>query len=222
MNIYVTISVVFIVLMSIVIIIYNTIGLMQEMKGMEYFKNYTTCKTKKKCNIEKPMGHSYSSKFHDFKHTKEKHPLHLYGFITESYSDEFLYKLQDICYTTYQEFNATSTFVIYEKIADDISKTKARISCELINDPIYTILFQDDDCLDTETKFVRLLVIYPKYKSSESGLIYPDTTSDRLSLFLKTYVKNKNTSNSKGTICTLNKNHKMYYNLIQKNSNMIS
>jgi hypothetical protein len=219
MNIYVTISVVFIVLMSIVIIIYNTIGLMQEMKGMEYFKNYTTCKTKKKCNIEKPMGHSYSSKFHDFKHTKEKHPLHLYGFITESYSDEFLYKLQDICYTTYQEFNATSTFVIYEKIADDISKTKTKISCELINDPIYTIIFQDDDCLDAETKFVRLLVIYPKYKSSESGMIYANTTTDRLSLFFRTYVKNKNTS--RGTICTLNKNHKMYYNLIQKNSNMI-
>lgn len=210
-------------MMSSIIIVYNTHALVRDMRDMEHFTNYHTCSNKikkQKCTFSKPIEHSYVSKFHDFKHIKEKNPLQFYGCLNMPYSEQLLSKLSKICYTTYQEFNATSTFMLYEKIANDVYRIKTSISCELVDAPIFCIIYQQDDCLDKDTKKMHVLLMYPKYSVSHSGAILKNNNTDihnSLVSFLNQYITNDTAScNSNGILCTLNKNHKLFSNLMQK------
>lgn len=161
-----------------------------------------------RCLHKKDLKEYSTNKYYNFRDVKERNPLKLLGCIREQYSDDLLFKLSDICYTTYHEFDTvsdTSKYKIYEKIVDDLKKTKG--SDELLLDPVYVILYEDGNGYET---FVRLIIIYPKYPKK------CENQQPRLQDFFSKYIFSVKHPDCAATVYQVNKDHKMFYDLIQK------
>lgn len=208
-NKYIIPIVCLIVIISLVIIVYNTHMLM---KNAEEFTEYNTTKQRHTIRClpkkNKDIKEFSKNKYHDFKVVKETNVLTLLGCITEEFSQELLSKLSDICYTTCQEFSSTSKNKIYEKILDDLRKTKG--SDELLIDPVYTIIFEYDTLGEDNEKFNRMIMMYPHYPK------VCDKQHKQLQNFLNHYLYSVKHQDCSATVYQLNKDHKMFYDLLQK------
>ena len=219
-NIYIVIVICVVVFSSVMIILYNTNMLI---KDVQEFTNCNSglclkAKSAKTAPVSPEPDNTYLSKFHDFQDIKEKHPLKLYGCIKVPFSQDLLSEVAKVCYTSYHEFYSGSLYNIYEKIADDVNRTKLRIKEELVQDPIYAIIYQDDDCSDDDRKFTQIILMYPMYKCVESDLAseHIEKSPNSLKNFYKLLNKYVDKTNCKGTIYVLNKHHKLFYDVIQK------
>lgn len=242
-NIYVMLVICFVVIASFIIIVYNTHMLM---KDVDEFTNCNTgiCNFRQvvKCQPKAVEGESrHLNKFHNFNDIKEKHPLKLYGCVKVPFSDDLLAKLEQICYISYQDFHSVSINNVYEMIADDVNKMKIRLKDELVLDPVYAIIYQDDDCMDQDDqhKFTKIIMVYPMYQrheGSEGSEGYPDgvdTGVCRIEKVRKSDEQNKQdavrkyfnrgnkTTGCKGIVYQLNKNHKMFYDVLKKTENIM-
>jgi hypothetical protein len=237
-NVYVILIICFVVIASGIIIVYNTHMLIRD---VDEFTNCNTgiCSTHKanvaKCT--KPHGDaSYLNKFHNFNDIKEKHPLKLYGCTKTPFSDKLLEKLEQICYVSYQDFYSVSIYNVYEKIVDDVNKTKIRLSDEIIADPIYAIVYQYDNCLDEDdqNKFTKIIMVYPMYKLGNVGNVSDTTDSNLVKVHASDQQKQQDavrkyvdinikttTKGCNGIVYLLNKNHKMFYDILKKTENTL-
>jgi len=228
-NIYIVIVICVVVFLSAVIIIYNTRMLVID---VQEFTNCTSGMCLKTGKAVPPAPgaltspepeNSYLYKFHDFHDIKEKHPLKLYGCIKVPCSQDLLEEVAKICYVSYQEFYSGSLYNVYEKIADDVNRTKMKVQEELVHDPIYAIIYQEEDCGDDERKFTKIIMMYPMYKSVESELASEQIQLSKNSLtkcsnFLNKYVDK---TKCKGTVYVLNKHHNLFNDVIQKREKAI-
>ena len=201
--------------MSALIIAYNT---HQLMRNMEEFTDYNKCcsvacvsDVKKTADCQYPQGCSdHFSKFHDFRDIKEKHPLKLYGGITKDMPD-LLCELNG--YLSYQEFHSVSLNNIYEKIADDVAKLKARTKEIIVADPVFAIIYQEDACFmsDDDSRLTKLLMVYPRYGQDAKR------NKDGIKKIKQYFAKNvtKNVKDAKCTVYLLNRNHKLFYNMLR-------
>jgi hypothetical protein len=229
-NIYVVIVICTIVIMSAIIIVYNTHMLMRDVD------EFTNCNAGY-CSISRqsekqpatasvlPEG-NHLGKFHDFTDIKEKHPLKLYGCINVPFSDELVTKLEHYCYISHQEFYSASIYNIYDKIAEDVHRTKGRVKTELVLDPIYAIIYQDDNCFadDEQQKLTKIIVIYPMYELGDNGAFKENKTGVKhCHSFFDKYVDKalSNLQKCQGTVYLLNRNHKLFYDVIKKRENVI-
>ena len=159
---------------------------------------------------KKDLKEYSTNKYYNFRDVKEQTPLAFVGCLVKEFSDNILSTLNEICYTTYQEFYTVadgSKYKIYEKILEDLRKTRG--TDELLLDPIYVIVYQDGD--DTEyEKLTKLLIIYPKYPKDCSN------QERALQKFFNQYLHLSKHPKCTATAYKLNKNHKMFYDIIQK------
>jgi hypothetical protein len=232
-NVYIILVICLVVLISGIIIVYNTHMLV---KDVDEFSNCTSgmCHIRhtqgEKCT--KPSGESsHLNKFHNFNDIKEKHPLKLYGCIKAPFSEDLLTKLEDVCYVSYQDFHSVSIYNVYEKIVDDVNKTKIRLNDELVLDPVYAIVYQDDDCLvegtdeDDQYKFTKIIMVYPMYRLNDVSIDKVNKSDQQIQQdAIQKYVDKNVKNTTKGCnriVYLLNKNHKMFYDILKKTENTI-
>ena len=214
-NSYIIPIVCLIVISSLVVIVYNTHMLMKNIEA------FTDCndncnatpnlKDTIRCLPKKNVKEYSTNKYYNFRDVKEQNALTLIGCLNDKYSDKMLSKISDICYTTYHEFNTAhkaSKYKIYETILDDIRKTKG--SDELLLDPVYAIVYEDSDDKEGYEVFTRLIMIYPNYPTQF------EKQHIKLKKFFNQYVYSGNNPGCAATIYQLNKDHKMFYDLLQK------
>lgn len=189
--------------MTVIIIAYNTYMIMY---NMEEFTNSTMPTIQCSRRRTKQVLPKYVPRFHyeAFKDTKNKHPLQFYGCINVVPLPN---DIADTYYVTEQQFDSVSINNIYDKIVEDLFKTKLKISDELLKDPIYVVIYQDPDCYDDVIK-TRLFIIYTGYDKHLVSLDNSATIIDKVVI--------KNMYSCKGTVYTLNKNNKLFVNLLSE------
>ena len=195
-NIYLILAICVIIVISIIIIANNTYMLLN---NIEEFTNnnidINICKNSK-CN--KVKSYNEIDKLQNLQ--TKKYPLELCGCISLPFSYDLLEQLNTICYTSYQEFYSLSIENIYQKIIEDLNKTYISSGAEL-NDPIYTIIYQEEAC-DTVELFTQMLIIYPKLYSEDKIKIRKYNTSigvQNFDVFLRKHV-HKNLQKCKATV----------------------
>lgn len=156
-------------------------------------------------------------RFQQFKHTKDKHPLQFYGCTNAFPLPD---KITDMYYTTYQEFDSTSIYNVYDKIVDDLSKTKLNITEELIDGSIYVIIYQDENNDETDQMtHTKLFIIYTKYNTNHMNkIVKKQAESDNKTI--DSFVV-KNMHSCKGTVYLLNKNNRLFVNLLSEKQNIL-
>ena len=182
------------------------------MKNVEEFTNCNAndvvcSKNINRCLPQTDLKQYSTDKYYNFRDVQETNPLTLMGCLRVEYSDNLLSKLSDICYTTHQEFDTTSDgakYKIYEKVLEDLRKTKG--SNELLLDPVYVIVYQDDN--QEYEKPTRIIMIYPNHPKKNGA--------QSLRGFFNQYVYSAKSPECTATIYQINKDHKMFYDLIQK------
>lgn len=182
----------------------------------------------------KPIGNNVAktSKYYNFKDNSDKHPLQLLGYTNNVLFEKQLCKLSNLCYISYQEFNITSSYNLYNKLLDDLNKTKTKVSDDLLLDPIYAVIFQDDSeyiqCLidedDNTNRLLKFYIIYPRYYDLDNGK-FIKSKQETVQTVMKSVATliplNNIADTSKGTVYKLNKSHKMFYDLLEKKGNII-
>jgi hypothetical protein len=156
-------------------------------------------------------------RFQQFKHTKDKHPLQFYGCTNVFPLPD---KITDMYYTTYQEFDSTSIYNVYDKIVDDLSKTKLNITEELIDGSIYVVIYQDENTDENDQMtHTKLFIIYTKYNTNHMNkIVKKQVESDNKTI--DSFVV-KNMHSCKGTVYLLNKNNRLFVNLLSEKQNIL-
>ncbi len=152
------------------------------------------------CDIHVAKQQSNNS----FRYIKDKNPLTLYGCLNIDLSADLMVKLQKICHVSLVQFRALSTESIYEKILEDLQKTKMQTAEDLLKGPIYVIVYEPDACQISLTD-TRMLIIYSMYSSDNPH---------KLQEFLKQYTDTCKNTSTKASVYTLNKNNRLYHKLI--------
>lgn len=199
--------------MTVIIIAYNTYMIMY---NMEQFTNSTMPTIQCSRRRTKQVLPKYVPRFHyeAFKDTKNKHPLQFYGCINVV---QLPNDIADTYYVTEQQFDSVSINNIYDKIVEDLFKTKLKVTDELLKDPIYIVIYQDPNCYDDDVIKTRLFIIYTGYDKHLISLNNSDINHN--AIIDKVVIKNMHSC--KGTVYTLNKNNKLFVNLLSEKKSIL-
>jgi len=202
-NIYLVILICFIIVISILIIANNTYKLLH---NMEEFTNnnidINICKSNNR-RISQVSAYNNSDKFQILQNNKNI--LEFIGCTSIEYSDTLLQNMKDICYTTYQEFDSVSTYNIYQKITDDIYKTKITLADD-ITEPIYTIIYQENPNNIENILSTKVINMYPSYYYDNTQIknFKSNIGLQNINIFFKSFVTT-DTSKCRATIYQIKK-----------------
>jgi hypothetical protein len=157
-------------------------------------------------NCEINVGKQHNN---NFRYIKDRNPLTFYGCMKLDFTSDLLYKLQNMCRVSLVEFRSLSTESIYEKLLDDLYKTKLQTAEDLLKGPIYVIVYEPNEC-DVSLTNTRMLIVYSKYTFHSNHNVF------KLQEFLNQHVDIDTCKNmtAKASVYTLNKNNRLYHKLI--------
>jgi hypothetical protein len=166
--------------------------------------------------------------YHD---VKTNYPLHTLGCVKHSTKDDILNSLNSMFYVSYSEFYSMSINHIYENIANDLNLTISKLNNNLIDDPVYVLIFQAPDIsfnneqivarhdvvntlrpsyeqnknvvrIGEKMLYTKLFVLYPAYFQESNKTLKKYTDNEGLKKFEKYF----NSKKSRNKLCFMNCN----------------
>jgi hypothetical protein len=143
-------------------------------------------------HANKDMKHFFN--YNNYKDVKGLWPLNTYGCIKTNGVENVEDDIENMFYISVSEFYSLSVNDIFQKIAEDLDITKIKINTEMIENPVYVIVYQapflrfndeeivarndsinnfkpsfnqkiNDVTIGEKKLYTKIIVMYPNYKS---------------------------------------------------------
>lgn len=242
-NIYIIVVIIVVVVTSLITVLNNTYIFKRDIvditkKNKDNIEHFTNKKLES-CNMEEINSYFSSDDVKNIKLPKSQNislnpkpieykddiegPLIRYKKVSMENVEQIIEDISGYCYVSTITQELTHMNEVYQKVIDDLDKSRIKLNAEYINSPIYIIV-----CKDIPTKIygelnidlgvnkynTTIYIIYSKYYSDcqNNYKILEQKNNDKYTSFTK-YMKNlKSTGNCDMYI--LNSKNKMFYNLV--------
>ena len=229
----------FIIVFCILVVFYNTYYLKYITE--EHFTNYNTTlrqyENGKDFHTNKDMKHFFN--YNTYDDVKKLWPLNTYGCIKTNVNHDIENEVKELFYVSVSEFYSISVNDIFQKIVEDLEKTRVKINTEKIENPVYVVIYQapylrfnneeivarNDSINNYKPSFnqninnvkigekqlyTKIMMLYPNYKSHPENTSYITKYNDNTGFkHFKTYF---NSLISRDKLCFLECNGVNDYN----------